>query len=146
MDDCLSFFALTGGSDNHRLAAALNKDYTPFPLLLIGTLTLAEGFMSNSKVAASLFQWVAMSEFEEARKRNAAHNGVKAISWLGWLIRIPRRKNKQTIKTILAKLGLEILARALWQLIIIWGKQNQLITLFSFIDLRLVIFAIATAW
>lgn len=56
MDDCLSLFALTGGSDNHRLAAALSKDYTPFPLLLIGTLTLSEGFMSNSKVAASLFQ------------------------------------------------------------------------------------------
>lgn len=56
MDDCLGFFALSGGSDNHRLAAALNKNYTPFPLLSIGTLTLSEGFMSNSEVAASLFQ------------------------------------------------------------------------------------------
>lgn len=43
------FFTLTGFSDNCRLAAALNKDRTLFPLLLIGTLTLSLGFMYSSK-------------------------------------------------------------------------------------------------
>lgn len=130
------FFTLTGCSDNWRLAAALNKDRTPFPLLLIATLTLSLGFMSNSKSCSIS---VNESRCQSLRKREGEiplTMELQQISRFGWFIWIVEKKKNQKQSESFWQNCLEILAPVLWQLIIIWGKKKQSS---NFIDLMVVI-------